>query len=65
MVLVRLNSIEGNCSSTAVITACGSSWVKVAERMGKGVKEDDGKEKERESNHFWTKNFLSISSLKV
>lgn len=31
MVLMRLNAIEGNCSSTAVITACVLSWVKVAE----------------------------------
>ena len=33
--------------------------------MGEAKKEDDEKEKERESNHFWTKNFLSISSLKA
>lgn len=32
--------------------------------MGEGVKEDKGKEKGRESNHFGTKNFLSISSFK-
>lgn len=50
---------------TAVITACALSWVKVSERMGEGVKEDDGKEKGRASNHFWTKNFLSVSSIRA
>lgn len=53
----------------AVITAYSCSWVKVAEGMGEetgeGAKEDSGKEKGRESNQFWTKNFLSLSSFKT
>lgn len=47
----------------AVITVYARSWVKVAERTGEGAKEDSGKEKGRESNQFWTKNFLSLSFL--
>lgn len=50
---------------TVVITSSALSWVKVAERMGEGEEEDKGKEKGRESNHFWTKNFLSIFSFKA
>lgn len=65
MDLMRFNSVKGNCSSTAVIMVCALLWVKVAARMGEGMKEDDEKEKERESNHFGTKNFLPISSLKA
>ena len=65
MDLMRFYSVKGNCSRTAIITVCALLWVKVAERMGEAKKEDDEKEKERESNHFWTKNFLSISSLKA
>lgn len=29
------------------------------------MKEDNGKEKGRGSNHFWTEDFLSISSFKA
>lgn len=49
----------------AVITAYACSWVKVAERTREGAKEDSRKEKGRESNQFWTKNFLSLSSFKA
>lgn len=47
-----------------------SSWLtfflglKVAERMGEGTKEDNGKEKREGKQSFGTKNFLSTSSFK-
>ena len=50
MDLMRFYSMKGNCSRTAVITVCALLWVKVAERMGEAMKEDDEKEKEREKS---------------
>ena len=50
---------------TAVLAACTLPWVKGAEGLAAGVAEDSGKEKGRESNHFGTKNFLSLPSFKA
>lgn len=50
---------------TAVTAAWALPWVRGAEGGGPGVTEDSGKEKGRGSNHFRTKNFLSLPSFRA
>lgn len=67
MVLMKLNSTEESGSRIARMSSLlmFCPGLKVAERMGEGVKEDNGKEKGRENNHFGPRIFFQPLPLKL